>query len=146
MASVYPDFVQSTGYGDVAGLSGANCRHSFGAFLPGISQLPISAEEFAEMERKEKETKHYKWTDSRGVKHENDFTLREALDRQREMERQMRYTRAAAKGMKAAGQDEEYTALKARYRHQRAEYKRFSESMGIITQFERVYVDGLGRI
>lgn len=142
----YADFVKSTGYGDPAGYRGPNCRHSHGAYFPGISTLPISKEELAEMARREKETKNYKWKDSRGVEHENDFTLREALDRQRDMERQMRLTRAEAKAQQTAGQDEEYHALKARYSHQRKEYERFSKSMGIITQWERVYVDGLGRI
>lgn len=33
----YPDFVESTRFGYVDGLCGANCRHSFSAFYPGIS-------------------------------------------------------------------------------------------------------------
>ena len=32
----YPDFVQSTGYGTVTGLCGANCRHSFSPFFEGM--------------------------------------------------------------------------------------------------------------
>ena len=32
----YPDFVESTGYGTVSGLCGANCRHSFSPFFEGM--------------------------------------------------------------------------------------------------------------
>ena len=31
----YRDFYRETGYGDVDGLGGANCRHSFGPWIPG---------------------------------------------------------------------------------------------------------------
>lgn len=34
----YEDFYLATGYGSVSGLCGANCRHSFSPFFPGISQ------------------------------------------------------------------------------------------------------------
>ena len=33
----YPDFVQSTGYGTVTGLCGANCRHNFGPYVEGMT-------------------------------------------------------------------------------------------------------------
>jgi hypothetical protein len=36
----YPDFYKATEYGDVAGLLGVNCRHSYGPYYPGISELP----------------------------------------------------------------------------------------------------------
>lgn len=32
----YPNFVQSTGYGSVAGLCGVNCRHSFSPYFEGM--------------------------------------------------------------------------------------------------------------
>lgn len=37
----YPNFVKSTGYGDILGFGGVNCRHRAFAFFPGIS-VPIS--------------------------------------------------------------------------------------------------------
>lgn len=37
----YPDFIKSTGYGRVDGLCGANCRHSFSVYYPGISNNPF---------------------------------------------------------------------------------------------------------
>lgn len=36
--SEYPNFADSTGYGTVGGLCGANCRHSFRPYWPGISE------------------------------------------------------------------------------------------------------------
>ena len=36
----YPDFVDTCGYGDVQGICGANCRHSFSAFYPNIQTAP----------------------------------------------------------------------------------------------------------
>lgn len=37
-AGGYRNFYESTGYGTVTGLCGANCRHSFHPFWPGISK------------------------------------------------------------------------------------------------------------
>lgn len=36
----YPPLVESTGYGTVTGLCGANCYHSMMPYVPGLSQLP----------------------------------------------------------------------------------------------------------
>jgi len=41
----YPDFVESTGYGTGAGLSGYNCRHSWYPFFDGISENAYSAQD-----------------------------------------------------------------------------------------------------
>lgn len=35
----YKDFYRETGYGTVEGLGGANCRHSFGPWLPGTPRM-----------------------------------------------------------------------------------------------------------
>lgn len=142
----YPDLITYTGLGDVAGLLGTFCRHQLGAIFPQFQSPPLSKEQLQQLREEAEKTTHYKWTDTRGVEHERDFTLRDALDRQRELERAMRLTRSRANAMKHAGQDDEYTTLKGHYRRQRAEYRRFSRAMGITEQWERVYMDGLGRI
>lgn len=36
----YPDFVKTTGYGDILGLAGVNCRHSFSQFYPDLQPEP----------------------------------------------------------------------------------------------------------
>ena len=38
----YPDFVSSTGYGEVDGLMGVNCRHTFYPFFEGFSEKAYS--------------------------------------------------------------------------------------------------------
>ena len=45
----YPDFVNETGYGEVDGLIGINCRHSFYPFFEGISENAYSEETVDEM-------------------------------------------------------------------------------------------------
>jgi len=36
----YPDFYSTTGYGTVTGLLGVNCKHTYGPYFPGITELP----------------------------------------------------------------------------------------------------------
>lgn len=140
------DFEKTTGWGQITGLAGVNCRHSWTSYLPGVSPAPPTAEELAEQHARDKATKPYKWTDKRGKEHEKDFTMRDALDRQREMERRMRQTRKEAKALETAGLTDDATALKIRYRSQLREYEKFSKVMGIITQKNRIYMDGIGRV
>ena len=45
----YPPLVESTGYGTVTGLCGANCYHSMAPYVPGLSQLPDT--DFADQEK-----------------------------------------------------------------------------------------------
>lgn len=144
----YRDFIKYTGYGDITtgGLHSWNCRHTFGAFDPEIDTPPLSDAQLAEQRKRDLETKKYSWRDLRGVKWEREFTYREALDRQREMERQMRITRSNLNLLRQLGLKEPYQDEYNRYRAQSAEYTRFAESMGIDEQRERIYVDGIGRI
>ncbi len=44
----YPDFVTTCGYGELLGICGVNCRHTFSAFYPNIQEKPkrmVDAEE-----------------------------------------------------------------------------------------------------
>lgn len=52
----YDNFYDKTGYGDILGLGGVNCRHLFSAFFPGISK-PVSVQ----YDQEENE-KYYKLT------------------------------------------------------------------------------------
>lgn len=69
-----------------------------------------------------------------------------ALDRQRLLEHRMRDIRSEARAQQIAGNEEDYAALKVRYKLEYAEYTRFSEAMSIQPQWERVYMDSLGHI
>lgn len=62
----YPDFVQSTGYGTVSGLCGANCRHNFSPFFEGMDN-PF--EQFdSEENRKQYEKEQYQRTLERRIR------------------------------------------------------------------------------
>jgi hypothetical protein len=58
----YEGFEEATGLGTVTGLAGANCRHSYGPYWPGISELPevpkppggLSEEEYYDLTQKQR--------------------------------------------------------------------------------------------
>lgn len=64
--SKYPNFEESTGYGTVSGLCGANCRHSFSPFFEGMDN-PF--EQFdSEENRKQYEKEQYQRTLERRIR------------------------------------------------------------------------------
>lgn len=74
----YPNFVESTGYGTVSGLCGANCRHSFSPFFEGMDNP-------------------FEQYDS-----EENRKLYEKEQRQRTLERRIRKTKREVMGWKEA--------------------------------------------
>jgi hypothetical protein len=54
----YDSLVNATGYGDVTGLCGANCRHSFFPYVEGISDK-LPKEEYDEQTYKNEQTQRY---------------------------------------------------------------------------------------
>ena len=72
----YPGLAEATGYGTVAGLAGANCRHRIHPYVPGITKLPDT--DFATFEAKY---------------HMSSDEYYEATQKQRAMERQIRATK-----------------------------------------------------
>lgn len=87
----YPPFKESTGYGTVTGLMGANCRHSFYPFFEDSEPI-YTKSELAGLNQPKY---HY-----RG----KDITEYEAVQRQRYHERQIRRWKREKEAMKAAGQ------------------------------------------
>lgn len=87
--SGYPDFVESTGYGNVAGLCGANCRHSFGPYFEGMENP-------------------YTQFDTEENKKAYDLS-----QKQRAMERAIRDTKRKCMNWKAAVDNAENAELKA---------------------------------
>lgn len=76
----YPDFVESTGYGSVSGLCGANCRHSFSPYFEGMDN---PYEQFdSEENKKQYETEQYQRTLERRIRHTKRETmgLKESVD------------------------------------------------------------------
>lgn len=87
----YPLFVESTGYGTAGGLCGVNCRHSFYPFFEGISQnvyTQADLESFA----------------SQKVTYQGqEISVYEATQKQRAIERKIRYWKRQAGALEAAG-------------------------------------------
>lgn len=122
--------------GEVGTLDDINCYHDKFYIYPDDEPL-YSASKLKELEQSQKKTKTYKG---------KEYTPSEAKQQQRYLERQMRKWRLDANGFKAAKLDENYMIAKARYSGLRAEYKAFSDAMGLKTEFERVYYDALSRV
>lgn len=126
------------GLGEVTGLCGANCYHSYFPFFKDIDEPTYTEEQLAEMNRQENTPVEYN-----GKK----YTKYEALQRQRRLETTMRAQRQKIKLLKEGGADEEDIIFaRGKYRVTSSEYTRFSEAMRLPQQRERVTIDGLGDI
>ena len=126
------------GLGDVQGLCGANCYHSYHPFFPEIDVRTYTDEQLDEMNRQENTPVEYN-----GKK----YTKYEALQRQRRLETTMRAERQKIKLLQEGGANEDdIITARAKYRVTSAEYTRFSKAMNLPQQRERVTVDGLGNI
>ena len=124
--------------GDVDGLCGANCRHSYLAFIPGYSVRTYSPEQLREFEAKEQETRTWN-----GKK----YNAYEATQKQRQLETKMRSQRANIKQLRQGGaSQDDIMAAQSRYLNTLHQYRGFSSKMELAEQMERVYMDGLGRV
>lgn len=126
------------GLGSVDGLCGANCRHNYMAFVPGVSVRTYTDEQLAEMNRQERQTKE--WNDKK-------YTTYEATQKQRKMETSMRAQRERIKLLQDGKADKDTIMLeKAKYQGQLNEYARFCKKMGLPQERERIYLDGFGKV
>lgn len=132
------ELVSVCGLGTVMGLLGANCYHTYYPFIPGVSERNWTDDELAELNAKEDVKKPFAG---------KEYNAYEATQRQRQLETAMRAQRTKVKGLEAGGADQnDIIIAKARYQGQLAEYKKFSDAMGLKPHMERVYIDGLGRV
>lgn len=132
------ELVTVCGLGTVTGLNGANCYHVYFPFIPGVSERNYTDSELRRLDALEDEKKIFKG---------KEYNAYEARQKQRQMETAMRAQRAKVRGLERGGADPmDVTIAKARYQGQMAEYKVFSDAMGIKPQMNRVYIDGLGRV
>lgn len=118
------------GYGRVDGLKGANCGHDFDAVIPGVSEPSYTPEELKKMRAEESKKHEY------GGK---EYTKYEASQRQRRLERTIAARRHAVELLEEGGADEQ-TIQNAKISFQAVsqEYTRFSKTMGLPQQRERV--------
>lgn len=125
----YPDFERTCGIGDVTGILGANCRHSWSAFVEGVMERTYT----------DKQLEHI--DDGLGCTFEGKtYTAYEATQMQRRVERTIRNLKREKAAYKAAGLTEDEQAVNIRLRRLNAKYKAFSEAAGLPEQWERTKV------
>lgn len=126
---LYKDLVETTGYGHVDGLTGANCRHHKYPFIPGVSERTYTDEQLEHID------------DGLGCTFDDKtYTAYEATQEQRKVERTIRKLKREKAAYKAAGLTEEEQAVNIRLRRLNAKYKAFSKAAGLPEQRERMKV------
>jgi hypothetical protein len=131
----YRDFEEVTGYGSVGGLCGANCRHSFFPFFPGISAPAYSKRQLDSIDNPPFEYNNGKT-----------YTQYEAAQRQRALEREIRKEKrklTAYAESPANKMDYENSAIRMQLLKQ--EYRKFSAAAGLPIRLDRQQVYGFGR-
>ena len=139
----YPDFRRSTGYGSVAGLGGANCRHSFYPYVEGSGRAYSD--------------KHLADLDAKTIEYNGKlYSEYEARQKQRGYERAIRNTKRRVKTIDAAMTATDDPALKlelqpdfqrasVRLKKQEASLKEFLSQTGRLRDSSREQVIGFGR-
>ena len=126
---LYDDLVDTTGYGYVDGLTGANCRHHKYPYVPGVSERTYTDEQLEHID------------DGLGCTFDGKtYTAYEATQMQRRIERQIRAQKKLRNAYKEAGLSEDVTAANIKLRRLNAEYSRFSKAAGLPEQPERTKV------
>ena len=130
----YPDFIRHTGYGSGEGLGGWNCRHSFHAYVEGVSEPTYTQAELDAMKG-----------ENRKITFEGrEYDGYEATQKQRQIERTLRRMKRERSAYKSAGLKDEADAVNIRIRRLTRKYKKFSKVAGLPEQNERTrgqYVD-----
>jgi hypothetical protein len=120
--------VATTGYGDITGLCGVNCRHNYYPVIPGVNKPTYTEEQLANIDKPPFEYQGKK------------YTAYEATQKMRQLERAMRKSKDEAKAFKEAGLDEDAAVAQARTRALSKEYKQFSQAAGLREQPERTNI------
>ncbi len=128
----YPSIYTVCGLDQVDGLCGANCRHSYAAFVDGVSERTYTDKELENIDPPPFEFEGKK------------YTMYEATQKQRQIETALRKVKREAIAAKARGDDEEYTNKAVRYRRLNDEYSSFSKAAGLREQTERGNIPTFG--
>lgn len=124
------EMVSVCGLGDILGFAGVNCYHVRFPFIPGVSKRKYTDEWLAEQNKKENTPREYKG---------REYTLYDALQHQRKLERTIRKQKQDVKLLERAGvEEEDIIAAKCRLRLTNQNYVDFSKAMGIRQQLERL--------
>ena len=121
----YQDLVEVTGYGEVDGLCGVNCRHHRHPFIPGVMDRTYTDEELANIDPPDFEYEGRK------------YTHYEATQKQRQIERTIRQLK---RRVAAATNDEDAQTARIKSRRLSEKYHEFSKAAGLREQRERMNV------
>lgn len=127
----YLDFEETCGYGDVTGILGSHCRHSFSPFVEGVMERTYTDEELEEMKPQNR-----KKTEFEGKEYD-DY---QATQMQRRLEAEIRKQRRRRDAYKAAGLDEDAQAASIRLKRLEQKYNDFSKAAGLPMQYDRMQV------
>lgn len=126
------ELIDICGYGEVDGLMGANCYHDITPFIEGVSVRTYTDEELEKMKAEENEPKEFNG---------KEYNAYEAQQRQRALETNLRAKREEIALLEKGGASaEDIDAAKAKYRAVSDEYSKFSKSMGIPQQRDRINI------
>ena len=125
---IYPNIYEVCGLGEVDGLEGANCRHRRFPWVEGISERTYTDEQLASIDPPPFEFEG------------NKYTMYEATQKQRQIERTIRKWKREQAAYKAAGLTEDEQAVSIRIRRLNSKYKAFSKAAGLPEQKERMKV------
>ena len=126
------ELVTVCGKGDVQGIGGANCRHSYWPFVDGVMERTYTDTELEAMKPENRPKITFD-----GVEYD-DY---QAQQMQRKLERTIRKQKRRKAAFEAAGQTEDATAAGARLRALNAKYTAFSKAAGLPRQIERMRVE-----
>lgn len=126
---IYPSVFEVCGLGEVDGLCGANCRHSYHPYVPGVSQRAYTDKELQEIDKPP-----FEYNGKTYTQYQASQVMRKAETRLRDLKRRMIAT-------SSSGDREAYTTAAARYNATKSEYKAFAGAAGLRNQmYDRAYV------
>lgn len=125
---IYPNIYEVCGLGAVDGLEGANCRHRRFPWVEGVSERTYTDEQLASIDPPPFEFEGKK------------YTMYEATQKQRQIERTIRKLKREQAAFKAAGMTEEEQAVSVAILRLKKKYTEFSKQAGLPEQKERMKV------
>ena len=128
----YPDLVEATGYGDVAGLCGANCRHSIVPYIEGITTNP-----FEQFDSEENRKRYELEQDQRYIERNIRKVKREVQALQTALQNASNETKP--------GIEAQYKKRSKRLTELNKRYKGFCSEHDLKTRQERLHIAGWNR-
>lgn len=126
----YKDFERTCGYGDVTGILGANCEHTYGPFVEGVMEPTYTPEQLNAM----------KAENNKVIYDGKEYDGYQKTQMQRRLENTIKKQKELANAYKAAGLTEDAQTAQIRLNRLNTKYKEFSKAAGLPEQRERMKV------